>query len=214
MKKGGRRIWKWAGEKAETKIQERADWKKNLEPWGGRTSQMHGRLRHKSAVRKRDALDETRENKNTICGARASNKEERRGVIKMTLDQACKRFLYTPAGKDRLGKKSEDPRMAILRSQLSRTRKAARQPFFLRAIKHRGATQLSRDATAQDRSARRSPWHPNLKRKKNRRRTWGRYMQPRVIFYGERLLPRKKLTTLISSRKQGEKTAWQQWVGV
>ena len=33
---------------------------------------------------------------NTICGTRVSNKEE----IKMTLDQARKRFLYTSAEKD------------------------------------------------------------------------------------------------------------------
>ena len=33
-------------------------------------------------------------------GARVSNKKERRGAIKMTLDKARKRFLYTHAGKD------------------------------------------------------------------------------------------------------------------
>ena len=68
---------------------------------------------------------------NTICGARASNKKERRGVIKMTLDQARKRFLYTPAGKDWLKKKSQGRRMAILRSiKFPRTKKAARLLFF------------------------------------------------------------------------------------
>ena len=60
--------WKKEGEesesgqekRAERKIEERTDWKKNLEPWGSRTNRMHGRLRRKSAARKRDALDETR----------------------------------------------------------------------------------------------------------------------------------------------------------
>ena len=48
----------------------------------------------------------------------------------------------------------------------------------------------------QNGSARRPPWHPNFKRTKNRRHTWGRYMQLSGISYGERLLPRKKFTTL------------------
>ena len=60
--------WKKEGEEsesgqekmAERKIEERADWKKNLEPWASRTNRMHDRLRHKIAARKRDALDETR----------------------------------------------------------------------------------------------------------------------------------------------------------
>ena len=60
--------WKKEGEefesgqekRAERKIEDRADWKKNLEPWMSRTNRMHGRLRRKSVARKRDALDETR----------------------------------------------------------------------------------------------------------------------------------------------------------
>ena len=91
----------------------------------------------------------------------------------MTLDQARKRFLYTHAEKDWFEKKCQGPCMAILRSlKLPRTIKAARHPFFEAII------------------------HPNFKRTKNRRRTWGRYMQPRGIFYGERFLSRKKLTAL------------------
>ena len=65
----------------------------------------------------------------------------------MTFDRARKRFLYTHAEKDWRKKESQGPCMAILRSlKLPRTRKAARHPFF-KAIKHRGATQLSHDAT-------------------------------------------------------------------
>ena len=60
--------WKKEGEESESgqekrverKIEERADWKNNVEPWGSRTNRMHDRLRHKSAARKRDALDEFR----------------------------------------------------------------------------------------------------------------------------------------------------------
>ena len=46
--------------RAERKIQERADWKKNLETWGSRTNRMHGRLRRKNAAGKQDTLDEIR----------------------------------------------------------------------------------------------------------------------------------------------------------
>ena len=38
--------------RAERKIEERADWKKNLEPWGSRTNRMRGRRRRKSAPRR------------------------------------------------------------------------------------------------------------------------------------------------------------------
>ena len=82
----------------------------------------------------------------------------------MTLDRARKRFLYTHARKDGLEKESQSPCMAILRSlKVLRTRKAARHLFF-KAIKRRGATQLSHDATTHNGSARRPPWHSKFKR--------------------------------------------------
>ena len=191
-KKEARRIWKWAGKKSGEENR--------------RTRWLEEKLRTIGEPNKSDAWQTTTQKCsektrctgrdpgkiNTIFGRRASNKEE----IKITLDQARKRFLYTPAGKDWLGKKSQGPRMAILCSlKLSSTGKAARHPFFL-SRKTQGATQLSRNAAAQNGSARRPPWHPNFKRTKNRRRPRRRYMQPRGIFYGERLLPRKKFTTL------------------
>ena len=59
LKKEGKESESGQEKRADRNIEERADWKKNLEPWGSRTNRMHGRLRRKCAARKRDALDET-----------------------------------------------------------------------------------------------------------------------------------------------------------
>ena len=40
------------------------------------------------------------------------------------------------------------------------------------------------------------PWHRKFKRTESRWRTWVRCMQPRGIFYGDRIFSRKKLTAL------------------
>ena len=50
-KKEGQESESGQEKRAERKIEERANWKKNLELWGSQTNRMHGRLRRKSAAR-------------------------------------------------------------------------------------------------------------------------------------------------------------------
>ena len=53
IEKGGRKFESGQGRKAQRKIEERTDWKKNLEPWGSRSNRMHGRLRRKCSEKAR-----------------------------------------------------------------------------------------------------------------------------------------------------------------
>ena len=96
--------WKKEGEesecgqekRAERKIEERADWTKQRRTMGEPNKSDAWLTMTQKCSKKTRCTGRDPGKINTICGTRASNKEE----IKMTLDQARKRFLYTPAGKD------------------------------------------------------------------------------------------------------------------
>ena len=136
------------------------------------------------------------------CGARASNKKERR----WHLTRHANAFYIRMQGRTDLRRNVKAHAWLYCAASSYQEREKQLGTLFFKATILRGVTQLSHDATAQNGSARRPPWHPNFKRTKNRRRTWGRYMQPRGIFYGERLLSRKKLTALwFSPASKGRK---------
>ena len=202
--------WKKEGEgsesgqekRAERKIEERANLKENLEPWGSWTNRMHGKLRR--TVQRENEMGKI----NTICGTRASNKEE----IKMTLDQAPKCFLCTPAGK-RTDLKRKVKAHAWLYCAASSYRARGKQLdtfFFFLKPSNAGGPRSYHGMLRRRRGQLDVPldiW--NLRGRKtgdahgDATRSLAEFSLERVFFL------ERSDNFMISSRKEGEKTAWQ-----
>ena len=86
------------------------------------------------------------------------NEEERGGVIKMALNAGTQTLFYVRLpGRTDLERKVKAHAWLYCASSSYRERGKQLGTLFFKAIKHREATQLSREATAQNGSARRPP---------------------------------------------------------